>query len=541
MDTPVKSIAPKRSIDSAEVPAAKRVVAQSSQSPCGEVGDEAVETFVKFLAKHDVSLEKYGIRLGESKLGGLGVFHAGDRKKADGEVIIAVPQSMLIEWCKGRQTDFGKMLEAALDKIYACVDDGCADVTKNKSTENSLPEFTVVHKLWLWLIHGRYTPSSFVHSYTGILPRTFSDTLHWSDVQLTSLLAGSNLFFESQERLQTLREIYDKIITKLIEIDPTTFPKEWFTFENFLWARSAYTSRSFGEDLSEANRAEKAKGNDVTATMLPLVDSFNHNPKEFAKVEYIDRPEAQEACLPTNGVVMRYRGGPSSVGPGEELWYNYGSEKGNEELLLAYGFTLADNSADKVAVKFKSMAQDDNSLQEKKTLLVELGVGFEIKDEQSRTFSAGPFYVASDGQIPLKLLRAAAIILGAGRDAFEILKEENGVVRKLEDHDAEHIDLMGESYSVLNQLFATKLETLINASRDQLENANGCDQHLAKLAENYKVGQVEIMQKTLRGIDARLDELENALGVGDEEEEEDSGSEGEDSEFESSCNLDKYC
>ena len=86
---------------------------------------------------------------------------------------------------------------------------------------------------------------------------------------------------------------------------------------------------------------------------------------------------------------------------------------------------------------------------------------------------------------------------------------------KLEDSPPEQLDLMGEAYSLLNQLFAAKLETLINANAE-LERSGAAlqvDQEKAKSAERYKIGQAAVMQRVLKHIDQRLDELENLLGL----------------------------
>lgn len=112
----------------------------------------------------------------------------------------------------------------------------------------------------------------------------------------------------------------------------------WTSFPAYLWALMIYKSRSFPCKLLEGS-SEVAEINflqEDVAMLIPVVDLLNHNPKSDVTWSVKD-----------NSFVFE-----TSSHAGGQLYNNYG-RKGNEELLLAYGFCLADNAADSVALKIK--------------------------------------------------------------------------------------------------------------------------------------------------------------------------------------------
>lgn len=111
----------------------------------------------------------------------------------------------------------------------------------------------------------------------------------------------------------------------------------WTSFASFLWLLLMLKSRSFPHYLVEP----AAKPDE--AMLLPLVDLLNHSMS--ARVEWL--------C-----VLQRFRLGAELPHNRNkfEVFNNYGM-KGNEELLLAYGFCLPDNVADSAALKIKVLPE----------------------------------------------------------------------------------------------------------------------------------------------------------------------------------------
>lgn len=107
----------------------------------------------------------------------------------------------------------------------------------------------------------------------------------------------------------------------------------WTAFPNYLWASLILKSRSFPAYLLKSRKSDKPD----EAMLLPVVDLLNHEPT--AKVEWV-----------VNDEYFEFKS--FSVCSGQELFNNYG-RKGNEELLLAYGFCLENNDADTAAVRIK--------------------------------------------------------------------------------------------------------------------------------------------------------------------------------------------
>lgn len=109
----------------------------------------------------------------------------------------------------------------------------------------------------------------------------------------------------------------------------------WTNFANYLWSSIILKSRSFPAYLLKDDSSTSIKKDE--AMLLPLIDLLNHNPK--SNVSWL--------------VDEKYFSFKSdSASPDSELFNNYGM-KGNEELLLGYGFCIENNSADSAALKLQ--------------------------------------------------------------------------------------------------------------------------------------------------------------------------------------------
>jgi len=114
----------------------------------------------------------------------------------------------------------------------------------------------------------------------------------------------------------------------------------WTSFPCYLWASLILKSRSFPTHLLK----DHIKDSDIKedeAMLLPIIDLLNHNMS--AKVDW---------SVTSSNSCTYFNFKSNSAVPGEQLYNNYGM-KGNEELLLAYGFCIEDNSADSAALKIK--------------------------------------------------------------------------------------------------------------------------------------------------------------------------------------------
>jgi len=98
------------------------------------------------------------------------------------------------------------------------------------------------------------------------------------------------------------------------------------------WAKACYRSRRFpGSLLRKAGEGQYCSKED--GILLPYLDIMNH--KKGTKVTWEPVDE--------DGMISFVAG--EDIGPSCEVFNNYGG-KGNEELMMCYGFAIRDNSED---------------------------------------------------------------------------------------------------------------------------------------------------------------------------------------------------
>lgn len=118
----------------------------------------------------------------------------------------------------------------------------------------------------------------------------------------------------------------DDFVSNILDV------RSWTSFGAYLWSSVIFTSRAFPHDLIDK------KCNPGQAILLPIIDLLNH--ENSSNVEW------------------RYQGNVfsllnlDSIEEGVEVFNNYGA-KGNEELLMGYGFAVEKNQCDSIALKVK--------------------------------------------------------------------------------------------------------------------------------------------------------------------------------------------
>lgn len=213
----------------------------------------------------------------------------------------------------------------------------------------------------------QYLTLSFFHAYIASLPTSqqINSPYVWL-VEDQNMLKGSNLGSSLRENLFSLIEEWWLVISLLP--DSTAKPEKhflnmkfyyeykfyeheqlhkylieqevenWTAFPAYLWALMIYKSRSFPSKLLQGSPGVDPVNflQDDVAMLVPVIDLLNHNPR------------AQVTWAVENDTFVYETTGH----PGGQLFNNYG-RKGNEELLLAYGFCLSDNASDTLALKIK--------------------------------------------------------------------------------------------------------------------------------------------------------------------------------------------
>ncbi|KAJ2754879.1 hypothetical protein GGI19_002084 [Coemansia pectinata] len=177
--------------------------------------------------------------------------------------------------------------------------------------------------LSVFLIHERFVmkEASFWKPYIDILPLEFHTPLQFNDEEL-KFLRGTPAEFAVEERREGYREQHQ---TALALVPESVIPRDVLTYENYLWAMTVLSSRSFSKDLMEGSLCSLTAESEV---LMPLLDMTNHYPLT---------PVTWTIC--DDGVGFSNCG---TIEAGQEIVNDYG-EKSNEELMMGYGFCVPQN------------------------------------------------------------------------------------------------------------------------------------------------------------------------------------------------------
>jgi hypothetical protein len=309
--------------------------------------DEALTLLLTWATGHGTFLSK-NLRFKPIVEGNLGCFYEGNQTQ-DGEL-------------DGNQIKLPVKLAITLQNAIKLFGDGFQTIAEKSSNTNSLLKLYLCRE-----ITTDYIEKSFFKPYLEALPTLGQINSPYTWLELDkALLKGSNLGSSLSDNLALIIEEWWQVINLLPESVPKPpnhfvnmkfyyeykFYKDddfhnyfindydlenWTGFANYLWASLILKSRSFPAYLlQETTKDTKFKQDE--AMLLPVIDLLNHDPR--AKVNW---------AVSEDGF---FNFKSDSVVPNQQLFNNYGM-KGNEELLLAYGFCLQDNGADSAALKIK--------------------------------------------------------------------------------------------------------------------------------------------------------------------------------------------
>lgn len=158
--------------------------------------------------------------------------------------------------------------------------------------------------------------------YISLLPQTAEETIPiFYNKQAHSLIQGTNLGSEFAEKITNWQK----------EFVQCGGAEKGFTEEEYIWASTIFTSRSFPASLIYPEEDK------FLSMLIPFVDFLNHKPYTLINWDAHD------------GMNFRLVAG-ETIAEGQEAFNNYGA-KGNEELLLGYGFCIKNNPFDTVPLK----------------------------------------------------------------------------------------------------------------------------------------------------------------------------------------------
>lgn len=192
------------------------------------------------------------------------------------------------------------------------------------------------------LIHEKYVlgEESFYAPYIGVLPEVeeVNPTFTWKDEEL-DFLQGSPVVAATRSLQMKLKREYEDLLggeDGLIAKFPDRFPKEHFTYENWVWAFTMLFSRAIR--LRNLQVGERL-------AMVPYADLINHS--AFSQA-FIDARESGDWLFKDGKeeVILYADRGYRQM---EQIYISYG-QKSNAELLLLYGFALERNPYNSVDV-----------------------------------------------------------------------------------------------------------------------------------------------------------------------------------------------
>ncbi|CAG8752467.1 14603_t:CDS:2 [Gigaspora margarita] len=309
-----------------------------------------------------------------------------------------------------------------------------------------------------FLIHERFLGKlSFYHPYINILPKYIPTPLMYTEQEM-SWLKGTNLGYGIKSRKELLKKEFDEIL-KIVSNDELINALSW---ELYLWACNIISSRCFPNKLIDPDDVE------VKEALFPLIDSFNHRPRQ--KITW----ETHERCE------LRLVAG-NYIETGQQIYNNYGA-KSNEELLACYGFCILNNPDDWVIIKVNISL--DPQCDEKLDLLSKLELS-ELKH-----------FIKSD-HIPSNLLSQLRVLVMNSAELiyFKKLQDSQYVDNNINDPIGYRNELaMLETFS---NLLKMKLEVLLGRDNEFIGISSARESEIARNCKIYIDGQKEILTNAL--------------------------------------------
>ncbi|KAF2104297.1 SET domain-containing protein [Rhizodiscina lignyota] len=349
-----------------------------------------------------------------------------------------------------------------------------------------VPESTVAY---LVLIEQRLLgEQSFWYPYLSCLPTEAELTtpLYFSSDDLQWLL-GTNLHTSSTDPSRSSVELRREMwkgdwqqacdALRALGVDVSQY-----TWEMFLWAASMFSSRCFPSNLTLPNRGEPF------SLLYPVLDCLNH---EFgAKATWFFKDGSFSLSV------------EKALKKGEQVFNNY-APKGNEELLLGYGFTLPGNSADEVMVRLSKPPPPVHEVL-KATLPQHFQSG-EWDSSEGMFFLRGPKHFTGGYSHGIECLR------GVPFEMFRMLAEMMYFMSTSESDGAGDLPEESEQFGyvveeILHFLKQKLSLILINDPKGLPVNRK---QEFAKI---YRDGQVEILKCIVGELDGYLKTVAVAEG-----------------------------
>lgn len=191
------------------------------------------------------------------------------KKLRSGDLVISVPERMLITSKTAEQSEIGKRLVGHIHGLRLN------------------PVLSAKQMLCIFILHEKYRGrSSFWYPYISTLPKSFNTPAYFQEDELQ--LLPSDLQKDCAVQITTVTESYEQL-KRCLEKHNTVVEKEYLdflTFDEFRWAWFVVNTRSvFKEDNMGTASGEHVQMEDVYA-LAPVLDLLNHT--DTAEVQKLE-------------------------------------------------------------------------------------------------------------------------------------------------------------------------------------------------------------------------------------------------------------
>jgi hypothetical protein len=370
--------------------------------------------------------------------------------------------------------------------------------------------------MWLDMCHGRRYPDHSHHPYLAALPSKAPDVPSWS-LSERSELEGTNVGASAEKAAKELKDQYNTWMPNLRKAHPRLFGDpvkgnentSGFSLKDLIWARGMYYSRRFPpillsgtedavkerkhavinadnkNEVDQGSKPDVKKASNEKSTvgiLLPALDLFNHTLHQ----------QITWSGSPTH--VSFFAGASEGIAAGCGIYNNYGP-KGNEMLMLMYGFALKNNVHDNYGLHLVMMVQRSNA------------EGGAVMEKRSLgTFQIHRTDSPMDPQFPPALWKALNQMFEVEDDDGNRDPADNGNAGRTDapvEIGLEAVELLLETLKRRIQPF------LATKAKDCL-----CETHVA----TYRDGQRFVLEEAIEILEEMLPEEEDELeGEGEEQ------------------------
>ncbi|KAJ9635134.1 hypothetical protein H2199_008620 [Coniosporium tulheliwenetii] len=383
----------------------------------------------------------------------------------------ATQTSQLLEWFRSNGGYLNDSVEVAEDSENIPFIDGVAAKLAEYAPIHVVSYFTLIEQRLMGI-------DSFWAPYISCLPKesNLNTPLFFSDEDQQWLL-GTNLLPAAQARHTQWKSEWEAARDALRE---QNVEGRDYTLDLYLWAATVFTSRSFTSNAALPEYGE------VFPLLYPVLDIANH--KLGAKAVWDFKEGSFDLRI------------AEPISTGDQVFNNYGP-KGNEELLMGYGFCIPENPCDEVAIRLSKPPPPVH------TVLRSLYPSHFLSADW--TTSESTFYLRGHSHYSGGYEHA---ILGAGGIPFPMLMVFILIVAHTRGQPLETAACSPTARQVIGAIrhllvpLRIKLDTVARSSKNLAEPKNIRQRY----ASMYRNGQLVILTDVVNQLESKLESFRQA-------------------------------